>query len=481
MLQVASSLDKTGVFCRQLLDCAAVADALMDTAPSTQQHHLNASTPPSPQLQLQPRLHRQPAAAAAAFNYTQHQQTLNSTTPPSDYRQRGLLLPPTFQQLPQLSSLCIGYLRGTSSNLVEALMQQQPGCVKGPLKPPGNNQLVQDVLSVILQAEVAVSLEGLWLEGLIDQDSHWVRTRVQGWGQGLRVEGQGCRAQSQGFRFRVVLQAEVAVSLEVLWLEGLIDQDSHWVRTWDLGIFSVSLVDDCHILPTAAYTHYLGLSCTSTPCLLLPPASLQYPLIQLGQVAPAAAYLKAQRLRAVLLAQTKHYFAANGIDVLLKPSKSQVGIDGLATLLDMPEALLPVSFTFQSNDGDDVVGSPAGNNAAAAAALDALRAEQQQGPNVQQQRGADLQQRLQQQLQQLQQQRGVGPDPGSGSDAFAGSGDSDNDQSSSSNGVGGGQQVWLQPEVNSIVALPGDDAAVIAVGAAFQAVTEYHMVHPILV
>jgi hypothetical protein len=27
---------------------------------------------------------------------------------------------------------------------------------------------------VLLQAEVAVTLEGLWLEGYIDADSHWV-------------------------------------------------------------------------------------------------------------------------------------------------------------------------------------------------------------------------------------------------------------------------------------------------------------------
>jgi hypothetical protein len=101
-----------------------------------------------------PRLHRQPAAAAAAFNYTKHQQdapTNASNASKPLYRQQGLLLPPSFQQLPRLSSLCIGYLRGTSSNLVEALMRQQPGCVKGPLKPPGNNYMVQDVLSVILQ------------------------------------------------------------------------------------------------------------------------------------------------------------------------------------------------------------------------------------------------------------------------------------------------------------------------------------------
>jgi hypothetical protein len=205
------------------------------------------------------------------------------------------------------------------------------------------------------------------------------------------------------------------------------------------------------------------------------PAAMQYPLIQLGQVAPAAAYLKAQRLRAVLLAQTRHFFAANGIDVLLKPSKSQVGIDGLATLLDMPEALLPVSFTIQSSDGDDV--SPAaGSNAAAAAAIDALRAQQQQGGNSQQQGGSDLQQLL----QQLQQQRGVGSGPG-GSGVTGSDDVSDSDAADgSSGGDSGQQQVWLQPEANSIVALPGNDAAVIAVGAAFQAVTDFHEVHPIL-
>jgi hypothetical protein len=189
-------------------------------------------------------------------------------------------------------------------------------------------------------------------------------------------------------------------------------------------------------------------------------------------VAPAAAYLKAQRLRAVLLAQTRHFFAANGIDVLLKPSKSQVGIDGLATLLDMPEALLPVSFTLQSSDGDDV--SPAaGSNAAAAAAIDALRAQQQQGGNSQQQGGSDLQQLL----QQLQQQRSVGSGVGGG----ASEDDLDSDAAdSSSGGDMVQQQVWLQPEANSIVALPGNDAVVIAVGAAFQAVTDFHAVHPIL-
>jgi hypothetical protein len=169
--QVASSLDKTGVFCRQLLDCAVVADALMDQQPaqppntnSSNNSNTSATAWPagfkgSP-TQL-PRLHRQPAAAAAAFNYTRHQQDAptNASNASYDppYRQQGLLLPPTFQQLPQLSSLCIGYLRGTSSNLVEALMRQQPGCVKGPLKPPGNNHMVQDVLSVILQVRNAPS------------------------------------------------------------------------------------------------------------------------------------------------------------------------------------------------------------------------------------------------------------------------------------------------------------------------------------
>lgn len=125
---------------------------------------------------LLPRLHRQAATIAAAFNYTTYQVT-TSEQQQQQARQpvwSSTLLPPTFQQLPRLSSLCIGYLRGTSQNIIDELRALNPGCVKGPLTPPGNSHMVQDVLSVILQAEVAVNMEGLWLEGYINQSSHWV-------------------------------------------------------------------------------------------------------------------------------------------------------------------------------------------------------------------------------------------------------------------------------------------------------------------
>lgn len=74
-------------------------------------------------------------------------------------------------------------------------------------------------------------------------------------------------------------------------------------------------------------------------------------LIQLGQVLPASAYLKAQRLRGLLLRQAHAYFRSSGITVLLKPARTDVGLDGLASLLGMPEVLLPTGFTTAVADG----------------------------------------------------------------------------------------------------------------------------------
>lgn len=148
------------------------------------------------------------------------------------------------------------------------------------------------------------------------------------------------------------------------------------------------------------------------------------------QVSPAAAYLKAHRLRALLLSQTKAYYKAYGIQVLLKAARSDVGTDGMATLLDMPELLLPVGFTVAKQHG---VGSSKTDNHL-------------------------LQQQQQQQGSQQQQQQQAGL--------------MDSETTA--------EQVWLQPDVNSIVALPGHDAEAIAVGAAFQSVTAHHLVHPSL-
>jgi hypothetical protein len=174
-----------------------------------------------------------------------------------------------------------------------------------------------------------------------------------------------------------IMQAEVAISYEGLWLEGFIDQQNHW-----------------------------------------------WPSVQLGQLAPAATYLRAQQLRALLLQQTKQYFGHYGIHVLLKPARSSVGLDGLAALVDMPEALLPVEMGTTTFDDADPVQTGSTN------ASTSTPASSQSG---------------------------------------ASTGSSDD---SSSN------QTWTQPKVNAIIALPGEDAAVIAVAAAFQSVTDVHLQRP---
>ena len=177
-----------------------------------------------------------------------------------------------------------------------------------------------------------------------------------------------------------ILHAEVAISYEGLWLEGFLDQSNHW-----------------------------------------------WPAIQLGQLAPVATYLRAQQLRGLLAQQTRQYFEAHGIHVLLKPARSRVGLDGLAALLDMPEVLLPVEMGSSSLDDAE----PVDNNSASRS-----------------------------------------PDASSTQQGSSGSSDS------SSNNNSGSADSWTQPQVNSILALPGADAAAIAVGAAFQSVTDFHLQRP---
>lgn len=174
-VQISSTLDKTGVFCRQALDCAVVADALMDHGHSSDASNSNPNTTSTTAHTL--RLHRQDPERASVFNYTAYQ-GLQQSLPESQQQQPWTpdghsYLPPTFEQLPPLSALCIGYLEGASQNLVDALKALNPLCIKGPLPPPGNGNMVRDVLSMILQVDVSVGLEGLWLEGYINQDNHW--------------------------------------------------------------------------------------------------------------------------------------------------------------------------------------------------------------------------------------------------------------------------------------------------------------------
>lgn len=182
---MSPTLDKTGVFCRQLLDCAVVADALMekeasrpaDSTGSAAAGCCSSSTPSTP------RLHRQDPTQAASFNYTayQQQQLAGNSTSTSTSSQSSRfrpapagtsVFPATFQELPALSGLCIGYLHGTSTRLLSVLRSLSPACLKGPLPAPGNPSMVRDVLPTLMQAEVAISFEGLWVEGFIQQDNH---------------------------------------------------------------------------------------------------------------------------------------------------------------------------------------------------------------------------------------------------------------------------------------------------------------------
>lgn len=295
-----------------------------------------------------PRLHRQNPALAAAFNYTAFQQQLagssNQSQPshpmPAHMPAGNSVFPATFQELPRFSGICIGYLHGTSTRLLSVLRSLSPACIKGPLSVPGNPNMVRDVLPTIMQAEVAISYEGLWLQGFIDQRNHW------------------------------------------------------------------------------------------------------WPSIQLGQLAPAATYLRAQQLRGLLLQETRQYFEGHGIHVLIKPARSTVGLDGLAALLDMPETLLPVEMgeaTFA--DAEPVVSSAddsSGSNDSPAVS------DKQRNPDGSSNRGS--------------------------------SSDSDGRDGDGEGGVL--RQRWTQPKVNSILALPGGDAYAIAVGAAFQSVTDVHLQRP---
>lgn len=283
MQQVSASLDKTGVFCRQALDCALVAQTLSSPADAAN------------------------ISAAGKFP----QETAQPAEGPWNILGR----------MPRISSICAGYLTGTDQQFVDKL-RQLGMCVKGPLTAPPESDIVEDILTVILASEVAVSFEGLWLKGLIGVDNHW------------------------------------------------------------------------------------------------------YPMVQLGQVTSAGGYLKAQRALSILHQDIARYFADNGINVLLKPARTQVGVDGFATLLGLPEVLIPVGFTPQTSSADTYATSATTSGAATA----------------------------------------TGSNDGSGPSKLQPPGSSTRE--------------WLQPIENSIIALRRDDATAIAVADAFQSVTDHHLRRP---
>jgi uncharacterized membrane protein YgcG len=148
-------------------------------------------------------------------------------------------------------------------------------------------------------------------------------------------------------------------------------------------------------------------------------------MLELGQVTPAAAYLSARRLRQGLLQLVRAFFRSHAISALAKPGQDpdHPGVDGLASLLGMPELTVPVGL------------QPAGLS-------------------------------------------GGGRGRGGGGGEPAGSGSSGGDASSGGGSGGGSGGRGRLPVVNTIVALPGDDPAVVAVGDAFQALTQHHLQRP---
>ncbi len=272
--KVAATLDKTGIFCRQALDCAAVARALY--APSCP-----------------------PASAGAAPRAS------GSLPHDSSQRRPPSIVPFSTSEgfratlAANLSSICVGYLSGTSPSLVAALQRQvshgRLRCVLGPLPaPPEGAAVSEDVLTVILEAEVAVAFDGLWRAGLVAPGSRCVGRRL-----GLN------------------------------WLPG------GWASVRGVGLCA------CTLKPTNPQTSKF--------------ATRWYSMLRLGQATPALAYLESQRLRQQLLISTRAYFETHGVSVIAKPGRSPGarGLDGLPALLGLPEVTLPVRFEDLGPAADD--------------------------------------------------------------------------------------------------------------------------------
>jgi hypothetical protein len=115
-------------------------------------------------------------------------------------------------------------------------------------------------------------------------------------------------------------------------------------------------------------------------------------------------------------------------------------LDGLAALLDLPEVVLPVEMgpaTFDDAEPVAAAQSSTGGGASGDDASSSSSSSSQRNPD------------------------GTNSKQGGGS------------------GSGGVRRsTWTQPKVNTIIALPGADAAAIAVGAAFQSVTDVHLQRP---
>ena len=170
-LRVAPSLDKAGAFCRQALDCFAVALALAPAptpAPSGAPSGCAAaggggaeaelpSLPPPMPFASEDEFRRAhlpafiPAAAAVVANGS------SSAAAPS-----------------QAAPLCLGFLGASpAAAQLAAALRARGACVKGPLPPPPGAAGAADISLAILTAEVAVTFAGLERAGLVRAGTRW--------------------------------------------------------------------------------------------------------------------------------------------------------------------------------------------------------------------------------------------------------------------------------------------------------------------
>lgn len=208
----------------------------------------------------------------------------------------------------------------------------------------------------------------------------------------------------------VLLQSEAAWTLGSLYDVGLVDSNSHW-----------------------------------------------YDVVLAGSAVPAVQYIKAQRVRRALLLAVQAYYRRYKLDVLLLPAQLagppsvRAGND-LATLLGLPQLMLPVGFNSNATgDAASMLGdlSIASIASASSSGGSSPRPEQADGtiPSV------------------LEASR-VGDDDGSTA------------RRSSGGPSAARVPVGLLPASHSLLGLPGEDGKVLAAGVLLQAGTCCHLVRP---
>ncbi len=210
VMSLAPSLDKAGLFCRTALDCALLADVLaappaavaaagaevaagaQDGGASLLSSYfgqfvgpwelgaVNRPQQPLPAVGLRvAAMAGTPAAPAAELGGS-------SIPPPGTDRPHpapaaaSAAAAPASAPSPSpagaaaaASALRVGYLQGSSEDVLSALAAAPGVSLLGPLQPFPRAALLADVLTVLVQSEAAWTLGSLNASGLLSHDSHW--------------------------------------------------------------------------------------------------------------------------------------------------------------------------------------------------------------------------------------------------------------------------------------------------------------------